>query len=742
MRQIRSGSPELRAAAAAARSAQNLKTRKANEREEGIAERARRRRKRISDSEAEAFMRRRVRVRAAPEDRSRGSNRTPRKLTNRSIREIYVGSWGDSCRRGADGMFSIHFEFVPRGFASKKGRSWRAGEAERASLYMTAHESLEDGELGWHSNVADDRSELRSFWRVLEALERHDRANANVYITEVIELPCEASPRLRRRIVKRLGARLESRGLAYVAAIHKPDRGGDQRNFHLHLMYSLRPCERIAAYEWDFGISKVGDINTKDGIKERRRCVVRDINTTLHAAHLAKRYTALSNGARGIEPSTQTKDGQNKTWANRRVLAAEQKIDEIHRLLAIAANLRETVERVHQAKEKAKQSVVAKLRIKARKIAENAAHREAVLSKIAARVDQARKAIQTKIHNARASAAFEEMFAESSPVSPIAKTPLKSECADARIAANVASKPAPNPLEPLTKDIPAADNSMLVEYTHGEDREPKVETRRRPGNADLPVQSAKASEHPQIAPAQSMAGASHRTSVKTASGQKHQAVVPEDGSVTTGQNALQPDTKAATVAAEPRSELAPAPVANDSIGSSRAPPKNEKKSGHHSFVSGTSAANDKPQFATGAETTSNDEPRSRPNLPGRATGDPLIGSDLAAILRRKSKSPAGAKRNENANITRARQAALERGQLTEENKKGQMARPADDLSPMQAFGSKPPTALAPEKAIAQTGRTSQTKCDPKVASLGEGRTKSSGSASEHQHDATEAGKHR
>ena len=44
-----------------------------------------------------------------------GQTRTPRKLINRSIREIYVGSWGDSFRRGADGMFSIHFEFVPRG---------------------------------------------------------------------------------------------------------------------------------------------------------------------------------------------------------------------------------------------------------------------------------------------------------------------------------------------------------------------------------------------------------------------------------------------------------------------------------------------------------------------------------------------------------------------------------------------------------------------------------------------------
>ncbi|MCP9223140.1 MobA/MobL family protein [Erythrobacter sp. LQ02-29] len=351
-------------------------------------------------------------------------------------------------------MSSIHFEFVPRGFASKKDRAWRAGEAERASLYITAHDSLEDGELGWRSSVANDRNEMRTFWRALEAVERHDRANANVYITEVIELPCEASPRLRRRMVKRIAQRLERRGLAYVAAIHKPDRGGDQRNFHLHLMYSLRPSDRIAPYEWEFGISKVGDINTKDGIRERRRCVVRDINATLHAAHLGKRYTALSNGARGLEPSMQTKVGQKKTWANRRLLAAEQKVDEIHRLLAIAADLRATVERVQQAVKKAKLRVVTELRRKAREIAEREGQRAVALSEIAVKVDQAKLALQMREDRARVSAAFEELFAETMPVAPIAEIPRNSESTNARTVSDVSPKPTRRPPLALTEAIP------------------------------------------------------------------------------------------------------------------------------------------------------------------------------------------------------------------------------------------------------------------------------------------------
>ncbi len=658
-------------------------------------------------------MRRRVRVRAAPEDRSRGSNRTPRKLTNRSIKEVYVGSWGTSSRRGADGLSSIHFEFVPRGFGSKKGRSWRAGEAERASLYMTAHESLEDGELGWHSNVADDRNELRNFWRVLEAIERHDRANANVYITEVIELPCEASPRLRRQIVKRIGARLDSKGLAYVAAIHKPDRGGDQRNFHLHLMYSLRTSERIAPYEWEFGISKVGDINTKDGIRERRRCVVRDINATLHAAHLGKRYTALSNGARGLEPSIQTKVGQKKTWANRRLLAAEQKVDEIHRLLALAANLRASVERVQQAVKKAKLRVVTELHRKAREIAEREGQRATTLSEIAMKVDQAKLALQIREDRARVSSAFAELFAESMPAAPIAEFPLNSESTNARTAGNVAFKPAQKPPEPLTGAIPAAVNSALVGFTHSEDSGPEVETTKRPQNADLPDQSVEASEDPRLASAKSRAGASHRTPVGTPSGEEHQAVVPENVGVTAGRNAFQAPGKPATVTAEARNKMSPASVSNDPIGASKALPKDDGRSRHHSFVSGSSAENDKPQTAIGAKTTCDAKSPSRHDEYETISGKPVTREQLAEIVRHKSETHAGAGRKNSLAVGLARQAIAKRGAAVSDDHERQIAKPVDDRSPIGSNKSGSAMASTPDQAIAQPTRALQTSGEPK-----------------------------
>ena len=730
MRQIRSGSPELRAAAAAARSAQNLKTRKANEREERIAESARRRRKRISDREAEAFMRVRVRVYAAPEDRSRGSNRTPRKLTNRSIKEVYTGKWGTSSCRGADGMSSIHFEFVPRGFGSKKGRFWRAGEAERASLYMTANESLEDGDLGWHSNVADDRNELRNFWRVLEAVEGHDRANANVYIIEVIELPCEASPRLRRRIVKRIVARLKKRGLAYVAAIHKPDRGGDQRNFHLHLMYSLRPSERIASHEWEFGISKVADINTKDGIKERRRCVVRDINATLNAAHIAKRYTALSNGARGLEPSNQTKVGQKKTWAKRRLLAAQQKVDEIHRLLAMAADLRATAERVQQKLKEAKQRVASELRRKAHEIVEREGQRANVISELAARVEQARPALVIRQHSARISAVLDEMYAGSMPWRPFAKVSLDSQPADGTTAINAASNLAPNLPQPSTEAMPPAVEAAQDRLMPGKDKDPAVETLNGMRATAPLVQLDKALEEPRLLSAQERAVMSHhRTLVNKASGQMHEATVRENDGKESGQSALQPSLKAASVTTETRKVKPSAPTPQEAVSASTHVAKDDDWSRDHSAITGTKANEEKPQFATHAEINSDGKSASQSDHPRSGSGKPPTREDLAKIVRQKSEARAGVKRADNPNVGRARQAVIERAQVAAEKKKAQMARPADDLSPMVSSEPKPPLAQTHEKTIGQSSRTSQTSSEPEGLNGEEGRSNNGASDS-------------
>lgn len=317
---------------AAARSARNLLSRrKAEEKEdERQAERGRRRRARKNERELEELLRRKVRIWVPKEERPRIGRTTARNLYHRAA-GMLLGATGLTDARGPDGLYSIHFAFTARGLASTKGRRWRRGEAERAARYIVREEGLERGELGWWSNIAADRNELIAFYRTVEALERHDRSNANVYISEVIALPAELSARQRRRAVRRICRFFEARGLPYTVAIHTPDASGDQRNYHCHIIYSLRPCERVAPYEWSFGVAKEDDINTPDGIVARRIAVVRAINTTLSATGLAKRYTHLSNKARRMA-AAQPKLGQQRTWAARRLEALEVKVATLQRL--------------------------------------------------------------------------------------------------------------------------------------------------------------------------------------------------------------------------------------------------------------------------------------------------------------------------------------------------------------------------------------------------------------------------
>lgn len=338
---LKRGSDGVRDALAAARSARNRSTRAARAADRDAAATARHHKRRLAreDRERERAMKRRVRIQVPEADRPRGFGRTPRKLFSRRAAVAYAPLYSPVGSR-ADGLRSVHYAVVGRGLSSKTGRRWRAGEMARAGLYIVREDALEGGEIGWSSNVVADRNELVAFCRTVEEVERHDRANANVYRTEVIALDATMTPRQRRRVVKRLTDDLERRGLGYVAGIQLPDPSGDQRNFHVHLVYSLRPVERIGPYDWSFAVSKVDDLDTPEGILRRRKLVVSAMNTTLVAAGSSRRYTALSNRARGLAETPQPKLGQAATWVWRRLAEAEHRQAELNRLREAATTIR------------------------------------------------------------------------------------------------------------------------------------------------------------------------------------------------------------------------------------------------------------------------------------------------------------------------------------------------------------------------------------------------------------------
>lgn len=343
--ELKAGAGQVAQAFADVRSARNLISRRKRqeERDERAADGARRRRKAISDREADAFLKRRLWIKVPESDRPRTGSRTPRRLFTRAVDQMLKGTTGLTDARGPDGRHSIHYSFTARGFGSRKGRRWRAGEAARAGLYSVREEALEDGELGWWSNIAHDRNELVAHYRASEALEKHDRTNANVYLVEIIALPAELTAKQRRAAARRICRQLDKLGLAYTVGIHRPDAAGDQRNFHLHLVYSMRPCRRVAPYEWEFGTAKLTEINTTAGIFQRRCGVVVAINETLREAGIAKRYTPLSNRERGMAPPARGKVGQQETAMSRRLAALEDRQARLAALQQQARWIRQTL---------------------------------------------------------------------------------------------------------------------------------------------------------------------------------------------------------------------------------------------------------------------------------------------------------------------------------------------------------------------------------------------------------------
>jgi len=351
---LKERSAETSAVLAGARSARNLSSRR--KREQQIEDRASRRRKARSEAELDRLLNQRLVIRVPEADRPGTKNRTPRRLFTRAVDQMLMGTTGTSNARGPDGCHSIHYAFTARGFGSTKGRRWRAGEAARAALYSIREDALEDSELGWWSNIAADRNELVAHYRALEMLETHDRANANVYIVEVIALPAELNASQRRDAAKRICAEFEELGLGYTVGLHLPDAAGDQRNYHLHLVYSMRPCKRTGPYEWSFGAAKRTEINTPKGIVTRRRAVVDAVNTTLAEAGIDKRYTALSNRERGMVPPARGKVGQVDTAIARRLAALEAREAQLAALREHTRWIRQTLldaaERLKAARQK------------------------------------------------------------------------------------------------------------------------------------------------------------------------------------------------------------------------------------------------------------------------------------------------------------------------------------------------------------------------------------------------------
>jgi hypothetical protein len=131
-----------------------------------------------------------------------------------------------------------------------------------------------------------------NLWNAAEAAER--RKDAGVAREYLLALPCELSPDRRRALALEFAKYLVVRhGVAVDVALHSPSRHGDERNFHVHVLSSMRALDK----DGSFGERVAALASSKSGTGEVstiRAAWEKMVNAALSEAGLAERVSHRS----------------------------------------------------------------------------------------------------------------------------------------------------------------------------------------------------------------------------------------------------------------------------------------------------------------------------------------------------------------------------------------------------------------------------------------------------------------
>lgn len=273
------------------------------------------------------------RIRAKVVEPPRVSGKLRRARYNRE--DFGTGGIGEPVRSGAR---DLYVQFIPRGLNSgsvrnyKDGKpkpagnraSWKPGETGDKIQYICRDEALEDVPGAIVSNMGSSLSERVACGLAVERVEELGRADAGVYRHVIIALPHELEPEQRVALLNRLVKPIGDLKLPFTASLHKPDKDGDERNYHMHIVVCLRPFGRKGPLEWEFGVSKLTWVETPTAHRLIRRHLAREFNRALRNAGQETRWTYLSRAARGERSPGNTKRHRSDIRGDRAIESAEQ----------------------------------------------------------------------------------------------------------------------------------------------------------------------------------------------------------------------------------------------------------------------------------------------------------------------------------------------------------------------------------------------------------------------------------
>ena len=249
------------------------------------------------------------------------------------------------------------------------GRSATASAAYRAGVDITDERTGIDHQYSKRNGVVDteivtpnkieiERSEL---WNMAEASET--RKNSRTAREIVVNLPYELDQKTRSDAVKEFAAHLSDKyGVAVDVAIHKPDRHGNNRNHHAHLLLTTRKLERLESgrialtskSQLELSNTQLKDLGlprAQDELKDIRKTWADITNNYLERDGIAARIDHRSHADRGLiqlptkklgwEASALEREGVKTEIGdyNRQVKADNERIDRLQSQIVVGHKL-------------------------------------------------------------------------------------------------------------------------------------------------------------------------------------------------------------------------------------------------------------------------------------------------------------------------------------------------------------------------------------------------------------------
>ena len=219
-----------------------------------------------------------------------------------------ASSWviDDLGMRGVIWMQSYLGRASPKFYRGAARDNWEYDVRDEAVLLDPA------GEPVIISSMGDDWIEIGAAWQALE--DASVRKNAKIQLCAIAPFDADMSQEemtaALRHFCKTI---LEPLGLPYSAVIHAPSEGGDQRNFHPHISFGLRPMRRIEPYCWEVADWVRGELDGKDGVQMLRHLWAHSMSEAAEQAERRMRYTGLGYGARGLDLEAGEHLGEGKS---------------------------------------------------------------------------------------------------------------------------------------------------------------------------------------------------------------------------------------------------------------------------------------------------------------------------------------------------------------------------------------------------------------------------------------------